>query len=157
MTNVKCFLVSVCLILSVGCATPASRSKNEDSFRFVLGSEHLEGGKISCRYFLGHDSHALEVEWGTGGGMVKTFLDKEMVAQAVVQKANYLELIGKIKDYFRSQEGKEQHSLDMCKRPFEVAVSQGEKRQALQGCREWDEGKFSNLIRDVEFLMYSKK
>jgi hypothetical protein len=120
-----------------------------------------EISSVEIEYSLGHYQHRFTAEANPGKAQVTTYLDRDVVEHAFVDPAKYDSFVAKAIAF--SQKPKRAPTEEAeCRSPFKVVIKTGEKNTektyTSQGCRSSDnDGALSRLVRDGEFLLFSKK
>lgn len=155
------------LVLAVvpGCATGRGTLKDthkeaRTSQEFVR--EAIKDSTIDISYVLGHSRRRL-IAWARDdsfGG--QTLMDHQILRESEIDPRLYTEFFGKAEQFVSTPLRRPAVRLpadehDGCRTPFIVKVRVGAETQTLQGCRGDDDGALSHLVRDGEFLLYSKK
>ena len=144
---VKRIIVAFAVLVS-GCATsPPAASPSPPP-----ASDEASAVEIS--YFLGHASHRFVAEASGSGAVARSFLDRSILREGEVEKARYLEFLAKASKFVESPA---RAPAESCRNPFTVTVRIGAMTRTTQGCRATDERGLSRLVREGEFLLYSKK
>jgi hypothetical protein len=116
---------------------------------------------VEIEYSLGHYQHRFTADGGLGKAQVTTYLERDVVEHASVDPAKFDSFV--IKAIAFSQKPKRAPTEQAeCRSPYKVEIKTGpksaEKTYTSQGCRSSDdEGALSRLVRDGEFLLFSKK
>jgi hypothetical protein len=152
MKNLKWMLVLAALNV-VGCGTGKVNSNSELSINTV--------SSVEIEYSLGHYQHRFTANGAPDKAQVTTYLERDVVEHASVDPAKYGSFVAKAIAF--SQKPKRAPTEEAeCRSPFKVVIKTGEKSAektyTSQGCRSSDdEGALSRLVRDGEFLLFSKK
>jgi hypothetical protein len=116
---------------------------------------------VEIEYSLGHYQHRFTANGVPGKAQVTTYLERDVVEHASVDPLKYESFVAKAIAF--SQKPKRAPTEEAeCRSPFNVVIKTGEKSTektyTSQGCRSSDdEGALSRLVRDGEFLLFSKK
>jgi len=133
-----------------GCSThPVARDATSDEVA------HAEITQVEISYVLGHNQHRFTAQSAAQKAEVTTYLEKDIVQQANVDSAKYLSFVSKVVS-FAQKPHRTPAQADECRSPFSVTVKIDGKTYTSDGCRFSDEGSLSRLVRDGEFLLYSK-
>ena len=111
---------------------------------------------VDITYMLGHNQRRFYAESKAGGVLAQTFLDRQIVEAGQIDREHYLGFLKKASSFIDAA-GKTSLERIPCRSPFTVTVRVGEATQATKGCRSADESGISHLVRDGEFLLFSKK
>jgi hypothetical protein len=141
-------------LMITGCGTTRVASPSPDLSVNDVSSVEIE-------YALGHYQHRFTADGHAGNAQVTTYLERNIVEQALVDPAKYASFVAK--DIAFSEKPKRAPTEEAeCRSPFKVVIKTGEKNTektyTSQGCRSSDnDGALSRLVRDGEFLLFSKK
>jgi hypothetical protein len=136
--------------LSACSTSPASRESAADQVA------HAQSTQVEISYVLGHNQHRFTAQSSSQKAEVTTYLEKDIVQQADVDSSKYLGFVTKVVAFAQTPH-RTPSQFDECRFPFSVTVKIDEKTYTSDGCRFSDEGGLSRLVRDGEFLLYSKK
>lgn len=164
-------LTAACCLIA-GCAH--SQGTRPDNTPGTADDEHLRSqlsdSSVDISYVLGH-SHRRFLIWSKNascGG--QTYLDHQVMRESEVDQKHYAEYFGKVAQFVGAPHRKPAEQAvsgqqstppvsaeDACRTPFTVTLRVGSDTRVLQGCRGSDEGALSHLVRDGEFLLFSRK
>jgi hypothetical protein len=116
---------------------------------------------VEIEYSLGHYQHRFTADGHPGKAQVTTYLERDVVQHASVDPAKYDSFLSKAIAFTEKPKRAPTEEAE-CRSPFQVVIKTGEKSTektyTSQGCRSSDdEGALSRLVRDGEFLLFSKK
>jgi hypothetical protein len=117
---------------------------------------HAQLTHVEIDYFLGHNQYKLTGDGAPMNAEVTTYLEKNIVQQGVVDPRKYVGFLSQAIAFAEKPRRDPSQETD-CRSPFSVVVKIDAKSYTSKGCRSSDEGGLSRLIRDGEFLLYSKK
>lgn len=161
-------LVAVCfLALGMGCTTPrgtSARGEHHSVSSQGIDREALKDSTVDISYVLGHSRRRL-VAWARNDTFAgQTLMDHQILRESKIDRRHYSEFFGKAEQFVSTPRRKpatqtppDEKEGAACRTPFTVTVRVGNETQTLQGCRGEDNGALSHLVRDGEFLLYSKK
>jgi hypothetical protein len=152
MRNLKwAFILAAVNIL--GCGTGKVAPTSDLSMNTV--------SSVEIEYSLGHYQHRFTATGAPGKAQVTTYLERDVVEHASVDPTKYETFVAKAIAF--SQKPKRTPTQEgECRSPYNVVIKTGEKSTektyTSQGCRSSDDqGALSRLVRDGEFLLFSKK
>lgn len=111
--------------------------------------------QVEISYSLGHNQHRFTAQGSLQKAEVTTYFEQDIVEQANVDSSKYLSFVSKAVA-FAQKPHRTPAQTEECRSPFKVTVKIDEKTYTSDGCRFNDEGSLSRLVRDGEFLLYSK-
>ncbi len=130
------------------------------SIRPITHAE-LSDSSVDIIYTLGHNQHRFTAESHSGKFVARTFLDKKLLDENAVDSLNYYDFVHKASNFMgdrrRVASVNNAESLASCRAPYTVVIRLSGDAKTYQGCRSIDDGNLSRLVRDGEFLLYSKK
>ncbi|MGZ3696660.1 MAG: hypothetical protein ACXWPM_07320 [Bdellovibrionota bacterium] len=143
----------------MGCAGTPPRSSPEAA-PVALEDSGLRGpeaadSSVDISYILGRDHYRLLAKAERASFSVASIMDKQVLEKNTVAGARYQDFLKKVNS-FVSHPKRTVASNSPCHSPFSVTVRIGKETQTASGCRESDEGGLSRLVKDGEFLLYSK-
>jgi hypothetical protein len=141
-------LLTLWLGLGISCSTTQHHTSEKDS-------HSLAGSSIDIQYFLGHDHYRFFAKVQGSAVIGNTSLNKQILEQGKIDENRYPEYLKKVSNFIREVQQTSQ-SLQTCRAPFTVIVKVGKETETARGCRATDGGALSRLVRDGEFLLYSK-
>jgi hypothetical protein len=117
--------------------------------------EQASDSSVDIQYLLGRGLHRFMIQSAGNSVTANTSIDKQTVIQALIDARKYPDFLEKA-TIFVSQYQKNPSEPTLCRSPFVVIVRLGKEIQTARGCRSQDGGALSKLVRDGEFLLYSK-
>jgi hypothetical protein len=145
-----CLSPLVALTALSACSTsPAQRISGE--------TLPLSSSSVEIVYVLGHNQRKLLLSGQPQGAKAKAFLDQTLLNEAMVDLQRYGDFLRKAL-LFVSRNDRAPAMQAPCRAPFTVTVRIAAETHGSSGCRFSDEGMaLSRLVKDGEFLLYSKK
>lgn len=141
-------LTALCL---AGCATHRAKSDGSDEARI----ESIDSG-IDISYVLGHAHRRLLVQTKDNQIVAQSYLEHQILKESEIDREHYADFLKKAKTFVENPQ-RLPANQDLCRSPFTVTLRIGKDLKVVNGCRSTDEGALSHLLRDGEFLLYSKK
>ena len=149
-------------LFAFGCATPQSHPPGEGATHEEVANANLRSVEIV--YVLGHDLHRFfatsDATLHENSATAKYTEGHQVLAETKLDPKHYadfhekaLAFVTALRRNVASLPGKP----DKCRNTFTVTVKDGAKLWTESGCRSTDDGAFSRLVRDEQFLLYSKK
>ena len=116
---------------------------------------------VEIEYGLGHYQHRFTANGDLGHAQVTTYLERAVVEQASVDPSKYASFLAKAIAFTEKPKRAPTEEAE-CRSPFTVTIKitekSTEKTYTSRGCRSSDsDGALSRLVRDGEFLIFSKK
>ncbi len=111
--------------------------------------------QVDIEYSLGRDQYRLTFETHGDTVLAKSYRDKKIVENGPINSQKFPDFLKKVSETMGTLKGEKTQGLS-CQSPFTVTLKLAGQVQIVKGCRSNDQGHFSKLIRDGEFLMYSK-
>jgi hypothetical protein len=142
---------------SVACAHQKAQAKPEANGLLFESS-------VEIVYSMGGNEHRFFAAAPAAGGAeerqpsAKTFVDKQVLKEARIQPAQYLSFLDQASKFVESPKRTPASDTNSgrCRGPFSVTVRIGKDSRSSNGCRSFDEGRLSRLVKDGEFLLYSQ-
>ena len=150
------FTLPLLLTLAAGCATAPPHSSNSLPTAAAISQAHETSFDIA--YDLGgHGEHRLTGSSPAAGAPhVATFLEREVVDEAFINAGSYARYLEKIVLFTQKPQRVPSQEVD-CRAPYWITLKIDGKTFTSKGCRVGDGGEFAKLVREGEFLLYSKK
>jgi hypothetical protein len=107
----------------------------------------------------GHGEHRLTGTFSAAEGAphVAAYSEREVVDEAQINAGSYDHFLEKIVHFTQKPQRLPAQELD-CRTPYWITLKIDEKSYTSKGCRASDDsGEFAKLVREGEFLLYSKK
>ncbi|OFZ53525.1 MAG: hypothetical protein A2428_12750 [Bdellovibrionales bacterium RIFOXYC1_FULL_54_43] len=139
------------ILISAGCGAVPKQAGTEPVV--VAGHET----SVDIAYVLGHNRHRFWAQSDASRVEARTYLDRQIVEEAGIDRARYLDFLEKAKTFVQSPRRSPASNTVVCRTPFTVTVRVGKDAYVATGCRGVDKGALGRLVREGEFLLYSKK
>ena len=144
-------------LLGTACSTGVHRNEVSKSVTAKANSvTHLGDSAIDITYVLGHSHRRFKAECRQDGVIAQIYLDRTIVKENGVDSAKYDEFVQRLL-VFIDNPNRVPAEASSCRTPFIVTLRVGDQTKVASGCRSNDDGTLSRLIKDGEFLLYSKK
>lgn len=150
MRRVAYTLGSLILILASACSH--SRPQSEPQTQHELADSEVE-----INYGLGHTHRKLLIRAQGTEINGKTLVDQQILRENKVETSRYQDFFRKTSEFFEKYQRTPAADLASCRMPFTLTLRVGIQSRALKGCRSGEDGALGRLVRDGEFLLYSKK
>jgi hypothetical protein len=111
---------------------------------------------VDIQYILGRDHYRLLIRAQGNQIVANTYLDKEILEEGAIDSTRYPAFLEKADSFVSQYQGPSLPPQELCRNPFLVTVRIGSDTKTARGCRSKDGGALSKLVRDGEFLLYSK-
>lgn len=149
------------LALSTSCSTAPTTGQSQS-----LPPKHLEinsnfeaqaqDSSVEIQYSLGRDRYRFSALAHGDLVTASTYLGKQVLEHGTIKRDRYPHFLKKASAFIESYQQGTSPSQTPCRSPFIVMVRIGNETQIARGCRSSDNGTFSKLVKDGEFLLYSK-
>jgi hypothetical protein len=152
---------AVIVVMVSGCATTKS-SQTQGSAPTADSITQAHETSFDIAYSLGrHGEHRLTgsaSSTGTANGAphIATFSESEVVDEGLVNAGRYIHFLEKIVHFTQNPTRIPAQDRD-CRAPYNITLKIDGKTYTSKGCRVDDAGDLAKLIREGEFLLYSKK
>ncbi|MBI2711771.1 MAG: hypothetical protein HYX41_02745 [Bdellovibrio sp.] len=133
------------------CTTPAKSRLEESS-----GPVQLGNSSVSIEYILGRDHYRFTARSEETRVTGTTYLDKQLLKKGEIDQQRYPGFFTRASEIVDNL-SRAPASDTFCRNPFIITIKAQEKTRTARGCRSSDDGALSKLIREGEFLLYSKK
>ena len=155
-------LLVIISLSATGCSSVPKNPEggSPDSGKMVWAPEDaIKSSKVRISYVLGHTHYEFIMESQEGQCQAQLFADRKLLKEAAVDSARYADFLGKAAAYLGTGASSQRtpSSQASCRTPYTVTISVSSKSRSDHGCRGHGEGGLSRLIREGEFLLYSKK
>jgi hypothetical protein len=148
------------LLLASGCATTrSSQPQSSSPTEAAITDAHETSFDIA--YSLGrHGEHRLtgsaSATGASGAPHIATYSESEVVDEGPVNAQRYRNFLEKIVHFTQNPARVPAQDRD-CRAPYVITLKIDGKTYTSKGCRVDDAGDLAKLIREGEFLLYSKK
>jgi hypothetical protein len=114
---------------------------------------------IEITYLLGHHERRFVAASKGDLASAQTFAERSVLEFGAVDHDKYETFYKRALDFIHTGRTGQRTVANTvtCRSPYTVIVRNGPDTWSENGCRSTDEGGFGRLIRDGEFLLYSKK
>jgi hypothetical protein len=154
-------------ILLPGCAVHPPKA---DPASALADPARLSDSSVDINYVLGHAHRRFMAQGKDSSFKGQTFLDRKLLKENDIDQGHYSTFLGKATQFIATphrlpaEQNKDAIASssaapteDSCRCPFTVTVRIGADTQSVHGCRAADDGALSHLVRDGEFLLFSRK
>lgn len=149
------FILGSCLIQSCS-STPKHPSTGPDQDHGAdQWKSQVENSSIDIQYTLGRDHHRFVAIAQQNGVTGNTYLEKQVLESGQIKQEKYSDFLKKALSFVQTVQ-KNAATPMPCRSSFTIKVRLGSDTQTARGCRSSDDGSLSKLVRDGEFLLYSK-
>jgi hypothetical protein len=149
------FLLSLVSIHS-SCNTPKSRVGEGSGDPSSEQSAQMSNSSVSIEYVLGRDRYKFVARAENTKVMASTFLDKQLLKRGAIDEQRYPGFFTKASEIVQNL-NRAPAADAFCRSPFILTVRTGSETKTARGCRSSDDGALSKLVKEGEFLLYSKK
>jgi hypothetical protein len=119
-----------------------------------------QSSSVDITYVLGHYQHRFTAQSDEKNATAETFLEKDKVEEGPIDRSQYVEFLQKAAAFVAHSKtplGRDVANAGACRNPFTITVWIGKETYTSNGCRSNDDGALSHLVKEGEFLLYSKK
>jgi hypothetical protein len=117
--------------------------------------ENLLDSSVTIEYVLGRDSYKISTESSPSGIDMNLSSNKKILEHGQMSRKLYPDFFKKASD-FTQQLQMSSSTSNSCRGPFKITIRMGQKTQMGSGCRSRSSSTFSRLVKEAEFLLYSK-
>ena len=146
----------------VACSSPSSKiapqpaTENQPpSLREAMQSKTLEESILDIEYFLERDRYRLSFKSTGEHASIELYHDGKITQKAEINPTQCVNFLKKTTDAMKAFQTESSNPLP-CLNPFIVTLRSEKVTNQVKGCRSRDNGNLSKLIREGEFLLYSK-
>jgi hypothetical protein len=161
--HLRSITITLMLCATFACSTAhknASDSYSDDPTKAIASAHEIS---FEIGYSLGnHGHHRLagslggDNSWSDQDPRVATYLEREVIDEGAVRSEKYRHFVEKIFSFTQTPQRTLSQEGD-CRSPFSITLKIDGKTYTSKGCRTSGEGSFGALVREGEFLLYSKK
>jgi hypothetical protein len=146
------FLTLLMLCGTLACSTAHQKTAGTDSTGTSLATNFEIG------YSLGNRGlHRLVgTSEGSGRSHVATYLERDVIDESSVRTEKYQHFVAKLLNFAQTTQRTPSQEND-CRSPYSISLKIDGKTYTSKGCRDQNGAAFSELVREGEFLLYSKK
>jgi hypothetical protein len=152
-------LISILLITMAtftGCSHAPASKPNPDSV-----AQNSNGTSVEIRYILRHTDRNLKLEADQNGIHGQSLVDGSQLKQCEIDALRYQNFVTKVRNFLTERRSLAsvspvEKSVD-CRAPYTITLKNQKDTIQFQGCRTQDEGAFSHLVQEGEFLIYRQK
>jgi len=113
--------------------------------------------RIEIEYVLGRSHYQLQFRANGGGVETENKIDKKTIIHSMIEFESYIDYLQKTLVFVQqTQELKISGDPQTCRSPFKVTVQLSQQHYVAHGCRTQDNGNLSKIVKQGEFLVYSK-
>jgi hypothetical protein len=144
-------LITFITLMAAACAcshAPTHSSQNDSN------AQDWAQASVEIHYVLRHSDRRLTLESDANGVHGKSLVDGTQLKQCQVDAARYQEFVSKVRNFVSQR--RSLASSD-CRAPYTITLKNQKDTVQVQGCRTQDEGAFSHLVQEGEFLIYRQK
>jgi hypothetical protein len=144
-------------LLACSSAKKRAPSDEQDSSASKTPSQNqAKDSSVDIDYILGRDHYRFFVEAHGGEVKANTYLGRQILEQGMIDANRYPDFLVKASLFIDHHQKYPSQDFN-CRAPFKVTVRIGQESQSVRGCRSTEDGgALSKLVRDGEFLLYSK-
>ena len=115
----------------------------------------LLDSSVTIEYVLGRDFFKIYTESSKGGIDMNLSSNKKILERGQMSRRLYPDFFKKASD-FAHQLQSISDQPPSCRGPFRITIRRGDKIETGSGCRSQNFSAFSRLVKEAEFLLYSK-
>jgi hypothetical protein len=116
---------------------------------------------VDIHYVLRHSDRRLALEADQKGVHGQSLVDGAQLKQCQIDAARYHEFLTKVRSFAMQRRSiastPSNESASDCRAPYRIMIKNRVDTIQIQGCRTQDEGAFSHLVQEGEFLIYRQK
>jgi hypothetical protein len=156
-------LIGALLVNLFSCSSQPSKSLAQASGEPIKGSDLLkteiteknQPSSLDIDYYLERDRYRLSFQNKAGHISVEKYHDGKVIEKGEIDGNKYSSLVEKTAKLMKTFKNESNLKLP-CLNPFVISIVLENKAEHVKGCRSRDDGNLSKLIREGEFLLYSK-
>lgn len=145
------------LLVAASSCSHAPMEKSDNSLAQQDGSPTT----IEIHYVLRHSDRKITIESDSNGVHGKSLVDGAQLKQCQIDATRYQDFIGKVKNFISQRRSIASTNSTTpptdCRAPYTILLKNQKDTTQIQGCRTQDEGAFSHLVQEGEFLIYRQK
>jgi hypothetical protein len=152
----------VCNFLTPGCTHMSSAPTASTETQSTQDTTAIGDTIIDIEYTLGRDHYEFHAHSTHSKGdavTVASLLNRRVLGQGSIDPARFPEFLKKAQEFLHHNPAEPSPlptNPPPCHSPYSVTIRIHDQTQSIQGCRNSDSGALSKLVRDGEFLLYSK-
>jgi hypothetical protein len=151
---------AILVLFATACASKPAKRSDASTPAMAAGTPPLSDSSIDISYVLGHSHRRFLAKAKDSNCVAQSYFDQQILKENEIDGKHYEEFFSKVSKFMTAPQrvpAAQAASSEECRSPFTVTVRLGKKTQAFQGCRGSDEGALAHLVKDGEFLLFSKK
>ena len=117
----------------------------------------LQESSIEISYELGHSRRKLLLQTHEQMVYGRNTLNKQLLHEGDVDPGNYVQFLQKASDYVSQVSRRPAQESPDCTNSYTMTVKIGNESRTVRGCRQDEQGFLIKLIREGEFLLFSRK
>jgi hypothetical protein len=148
----------------LGSACAGHRPQSDTGAPPVGASPDTSDSSVDITYVLGHAHRRFAAHAKDTTYMAQSFFDHQILKENVIDPKHYADFLNKASQFISTphrvpadQTAVALAEEEACRAPFTVTVRVGSETKSTRGCRVTDDGALSHLVRDGEFLLFSRK
>jgi hypothetical protein len=160
MTTPLKSLLAASLLFAAACAHPPPLPGAPPSSAPGGGASAVQGwdnSSIDLTYELGHIRRRLLAEAQPDRVVGQSFYEHQVLKESKIDSGRYQSFLRRSLEFIQTQQRVPAAQMEQCKNPFVLRVRVGAETRVHQGCRTTDDSSCGLLVREGEFLLYSKK
>jgi hypothetical protein len=149
-------LFLILTLIASGCA----HAPHSDSISSDAPSSDWKTTSIEIQYKLHNTQRKLMILPDTQGVHGRSIVDGSQLKQCQIDATRYQDFLSKVRSFMDHQRvpASAQNAMTAeCRAPYKIVLKNPKDTAALEGCRLSDEGAFSHLVQEGEFLIYRQK
>ncbi|MFL5811939.1 MAG: hypothetical protein ACJ763_00045 [Bdellovibrionia bacterium] len=144
-------LMTFLILMAAACGCSHAPTTNTPS---NSNAQDWAQATVEIHYVLRHSDRRLTLESDAQGVHGKSLVDGTQLKQCQVDAVHYQEFVSKVRNFISQR--RSLASAD-CRAPYTITLKNQKDTLQIQGCRTQDEGAFSHLVQEGEFLIYRQK
>lgn len=147
-------------LILVATATACSHAPTTQS-NGDMAQQDWSQTSVDIHYVLRHSDRKLTLESDVKGVHGKSLVDGSQLRQCQVDAKRYQDFIAKVRNFVAQRRSiastPSSTSPADCRAPYSILLKNQKDTVEIHGCRTQDEGAFSHLVQEGEFLIYRQK
>lgn len=150
------WIISSALVLGASACSSAPKSPPPADTSPELARTALSDSGVEITYVLERTQRHLTAEASGGKVFGKYLRDRILMSEGSLDEKRYTDFLTRALQFVQTPH-RATAAVEPCRAPFTVNVRLEKETKTSTGCRSEDEGALSRLVKDAEFLLYSKK
>lgn len=161
------------------CGTHRPRPGNPDPTQARAGSPSGDEGNwnessLDIQYILGHSHRHIHMQSVSGQARAQVLVDRTLMKENPIEASRYRDFMRKVAEFIDHKRTPAMAAVTApgsstgvtppvnpgsleCRSPYTITLRSGKESYVVNGCRMSEDGSFSHIVKDSEFLVYSQR